>query len=118
MEITFDSSVRFDREGGGVFEPEYVRIRRAVPFAAEAGAGDVEIFGFEFGGLHAAAVVLHDDGSIGEDVRDGDVDFRGLRVPCVIHEFLQSFFAGGEVLTQNMREPGIDAEVDGFLHGR
>lgn len=94
-----------------------VEIGRAVAFAAEAGAGDVEVFGFEFGGLHAAAVVLHDDGGISEDGRHGDVDLGGLDVPCVVHEFLQGLLAVGVAFAKHMGEFRIDAEVDGFLHG-
>ena len=93
-----------------------VEIGRAVAFSAKARAGDVEVFGFEFGGLHAAAVVLHDDGGFGEDIRDGDLDLGGLGVPCVVHEFLQRLFTRRVVLAEDMGELGIDAEVGCFLH--
>ena len=76
------------------------------------------VFGFEFGGLHAAAVVLHNDGGVSEDIRHGDVDCGGLGVPGVIHEFLQRLFTLRVALTQHVGELGIDSEVGGFLHGR
>ena len=78
---------------------------------AESGAGDVEAFGFEFGGLHAAAVVLHDVGGVGEDVRDGDMDFGGLGIPGVVHEFLECLFARRVAPAKDVGEFRIDAEV-------
>ncbi len=39
-----------------------VQVGCAVAFATLAGAGDVEVFCLDLGGLHAAAIVLNDDG--------------------------------------------------------
>ena len=58
----------------------------ALAFAAETGAGDVQVIGAEFLLLHPAAVVGDNDGGVGEDSGQSDLDLGGFGVPRVINE--------------------------------
>ena len=97
---------------------EAIEVRGALAFAAVARAGDVEVFGFEFGGLHAAAVVLHDDGGFGENIRDGNKHLSRLGVPSVVDEFFQRLLARRVVLAENLRQLRVNAEMRRFLHNQ
>lgn len=92
-------------------------VGRALAFAAEAGTGDVQVVAAEFLLFHPAAVVSNDDGGVGEDVGQGDVDLGGFSVPGVVNEFAQGTFAGGVALAQDGGEAGINAERGGGGHG-